>query len=171
MPPTCGWFLTATPWIAFACNVISNLLILRTRRHLSIVSSLLYSFLVGCLAFGVAASSYWPQAFVSDTGFRLTAGFLTYACASYFFFHVVHIPVASVRIRVLQELVAHGPLTESEILQHYDARSILDIRLDRLTRSRQLRLDDGRYFTGRRRMLYVARFFAFAKRVVLGARK
>jgi hypothetical protein len=36
-------------------------------------------------------------------------------------------------------------------------------------RSGQLTHMDGRYFTGRRRMLYVARLFRLAKRIALGA--
>lgn len=164
-----GWCLTATPWLAFACNIVSNIALLRGRRTMSIVWSLVWSFLVGCMAFVACAASWCHGREQADGAARLAAAFLTYACASYVFFHVVHIPEASVRIRVLQELAAHGPLAEGELLRRYDARTILDLRLARLMRSGQLTHMDGRYFTGRRRMLYVARLFRLAKRIALGA--
>lgn len=166
--PSCGWCLTAVPWIAFAVNFVANAFLLRTRLCSSIVRSLAASFVLGCPTL-VMVSACWESSLpASDRAARLAAAFLTYACASYVFFHLVHIPEASVRIRILQELTARGPLTEQELLQFYDAGTILDIRLQRLTRSGQLVCRDGRYFTGRRRMLYVARLFRLAKRVVLG---
>lgn len=166
--PSCGWCLTAIPWIAFAVNVAANVLLLRTRLCASIVRSLACSFVIGCAAF-VTVSACWESALpAADRAAKLAAAFLTYASASYVFFHLVHIPEASVRIRILQELAARGPLGEPELLRFYDAAKILDIRLERLTRSGQLICRDGRYFTGRRRMLHVARLFRLAKRVALG---
>lgn len=161
----------ATPWLALACNIIVNIALLRGRRTMSVVWSLACSFFVGCMAFVVCAASWCHGREAADLAARLAAAFLTYACASYVFFHIVHIPQASVRIRVLQELAAHGPLAESELLCRYDARTILDLRLSRLLGSGQLTYTNGRYFTGRRRMLYVARLFRLAKRIALGARK
>ena len=169
--PSCSWCLPAFPWIAFSVNVAANVLLLRTRSCTSIVRSLAGSFLIGCAAFVMLAACWESALPASERAARLVAAFLTYASASYVFFHLVHIPEASVRIRILQELSARGPLVESELLRFYDSAKILDIRLERLTRSGQLIAKDGRYFTGRRRMLYVAKLFRLAKRVALGVGK
>ena len=166
--PSCGWCLTAIPWIAFAVNVVANAVLLRTRLCTSIVRSLACSFVLGCVAIVLMATCWEAALPASDRAARLAAAFLTYASASYVFFHLVHIPEASVRIRILQELTTRGPLSEREILRFYDAGTILDTRLERLTRSGQLTCKNGRYFTGRPRMLYVARLFRLAKRVALG---
>lgn len=160
--------ITASAWIALAVNIFTNLILLRAARSLSIVRSLLLSFLVGLLSFVALTWLAWKysphDAFVP----RSAAALLTYLCVSYFFFHIVHIPEASVRLRVLQELAAGRPLTQSDILRRYNAASILDIRLERLMRNGQLVADSGRLFTGRKRMLYVASVFALAKRILLG---
>ncbi|MBM3954305.1 MAG: hypothetical protein ACKO9B_05690 [Planctomycetota bacterium] len=166
---SCGWYLPAFPWIAFVVNVATNVILLRTRLCTSIVRSLAGSFVLGCVAFIMASVVCGSALPATERAATVAAAFLTYASASYVFFHLVHIPEASVRIRILQELAARGPLSEPEILQFYDAAKILDIRLGRLTRSGQLTYEDGRYYTGRRRMLYVAKLFRLAKRVMLGA--
>jgi len=169
MPPS-AWCLTATPWIALACNIGSNLLILRAFPHVTIVRSLAGAFLIGCLVFAAAATACLPVMADGDRWVRVLAMLLTYVCSSYFFFHVVHIPEASVRIRILQELATHGTLTDRDVLDRYDAKMILSLRLERLTRSGQLVMRDGRYYTGRKRMLHVARLFRSVKRIALGAR-
>jgi len=160
--------IAASAWIAAAANLIVNFMLLRTSRSVSIVRSLLWSFLVGLVLLFISIGLAWRHLPYEGIAPRFTAAALTYVCVSYFFFHLVHIPEASVRLRVLQELAAGVPLTQSDILRRYNAGSILDIRLQRLTGSGQIVVDAGRFFTGRKRMLYIAAVFSATKRILLG---
>lgn len=162
--------ITVAPWVAFAANVVANIVLLRSNPSRTIVRSLFSSFLVGGLVFLVALLLLGRPLLGANNVARCLSAALTYLCVSYFFFHIVHIPEASVRLRVLQELAASQTLSQGQILERYNAASILNVRLHRLVRSGQLVTDSGRFYTGRKRMLYVAQVFSISKRILLGSK-
>jgi hypothetical protein len=169
--PIHEWMFLLIPLAALGLNVATNFLLLSWQPHRSIFKSVLLSTLIGVVGFAALA---W-LAHDGRTGppsrewiARMGCGFLTYACWSYVFFHFVHIPVASVRIRILQDLIDHDGLTQEAILRGYNGAAILRTRLERLTRNGQIVRRGKVYVTGRPRLLHVARLFAFVKRLVTG---
>jgi hypothetical protein len=169
--PLHDWMFLFVPLAALGLNVAANFLLLSWQPNRSIFKSVLLSTLIGVVGFVVLA---W-LAHDGRTGpptrewvARMGCGFLTYACWSYVFFHFVHIPVASVRIRILQDLSDHDGLTQEAILHGYNAAEILRTRLERLTRNGQIVRRGDVYVTGRPRLLHVARLFSFVKRLVTG---
>jgi hypothetical protein len=165
------WLSLLLPCIAFAVNVMANFLLISVCRKFSIVKSLFLSTVAGLSAFLLVAwwgRGAWGALSAFDLTARLCAAGLTYLSASYVFFHFVHIPVASVRIRILQELADAGPLSHDEILRKYGSTEILRLRLERLTKSGQILRRGEFYVTGNRRLLYVARIFRLAKRLLNG---
>jgi hypothetical protein len=162
------------PGIAFLANVLCNFVLISRRPAMGIVRGLLASTAAGAIVFlGLTMCWQWgPTRSLSqpDTLARICVGLLTFGSASYIFFHFVHIPIASVRIRILTELAAQGPLTEADILRTYNSADILRLRLERLERSGEIRRNPEAIVMGKPRLLYVARLFACAKRLLLGVR-
>lgn len=77
------------------------------------------------------------------------------------------------RIRLLIELYGAGErgMDLGEILAVYNARMIVEARLQRLLSSGQIMKRDGQYFVKRRLMLYVAKILAQLKIVLLPRRR
>jgi len=158
------------PCISFFFNTIACLLLLRYRRSLTIVWSLIYAAVIGMIALGVLqalATQFLDFSQRDHFGFFLANAGI-YFTASYCFFHVVHIPLASVRLRILRELEDGASLSREDILQRYGAKAILEIRLARLLQSDQIRESEGRYVSGKPKMLYIARIFRVLKKIALG---
>lgn len=100
----------------------------------------------------------------------LSLDIIAYASLAYGYFHFVNINVASLRIRILQE-IADSPkeLSEEDILCRYNAKQILDNRIERLISSNQLIEKQGYYFLGKNRtFLILFWFFEILKCVILG---
>jgi hypothetical protein len=158
-------------WIvasAFLANVIVNILVLRFWKSLSVVKSLFISTSIGFLLLLVLSALQLQGAPVDEIrdlcGYGL-ANLVIFLGLAYLFFNWVHIPVASVRLRVLHEIELNPGLNRAEILNQYNAKKIIEIRLERLLSSGQIVAREGRYFTGRKRILYIALFFYWFKRL------
>ncbi len=105
-------------------------------------------------------------------GLGLTlANLLIYAAYNYGYFAIIQSGVSSVSTRILLELRDAGKgLTLTELLQHYSARDMLDIRLDRLVRAGQLILKDGRYYPGKQHIRSFILVEDAVRYIILGKR-
>jgi hypothetical protein len=102
----------------------------------------------------------------------LVFNLLIFAALGFCYINFVGLSIASLRIRILQELLAHPEgLSQEKILESYNPRVLIDNRIDRLTAGLQLVEKDGRYHTGRRGILWAARIMNFTKRFVLGKKR
>ena len=85
------------------------------------------------------------------------------------YFNFVNLSVASLRIRILEELAeAGGRLPRSALLGRYGTESVADIRLERLVGGGHLVERNGRLYTGRLQFLVVARIFDGLRWLVFG---
>ena len=85
------------------------------------------------------------------------------------YFNFVNLTVASLRIRILEELAdAGGGLPRATLLDRYGTSSVADLRLDRLVRGGHLVQRNGRLYTGRLQVLLVARIFDGLRRLIFG---
>jgi hypothetical protein len=102
----------------------------------------------------------------------LAFNFVTYLALAYGYAHFVNLQIASLRVRLLEELRSSpGGLTAEEILARYNARRLIDTRLDRLTARQQI-VEKGGRFHGRAGALVVIAWGIDSLRwVVLGKRK
>ena len=76
------------------------------------------------------------------------------------YFNFVNLTVASLRIRILEELAAAGGrLPRAALLDRYGTSSVADLRLARLVAGGHLVERNGRLHTGRLQFLLVARIF------------
>ena len=85
------------------------------------------------------------------------------------YFNFVNLTVASLRIRILEELhAAGGGLPRSTLLDRYGTQSVADLRLERLLGGGHLVERNGRLHTGHLQFLLVARIFDSLRWLILG---
>lgn len=86
------------------------------------------------------------------------------------YFNFVNLTVASLRIRILEELAAAGGwLARSTLLDRYGTGSVIELRLARLVRGGHLVDRNGRLYTGRLQFLLLARIFDVLRTAILGS--
>jgi hypothetical protein len=85
------------------------------------------------------------------------------------YFNFVNLTVASLRIRILEELVdSGGRLSRAALLERYGTSSVADLRLSRLVGGGHLVERNGRLHTGRLQFLLVARIFDGLRWLIFG---
>lgn len=85
------------------------------------------------------------------------------------YFNFVNLTVASLRIRVLEEIAeSGGRLPRAALLDRYGTGSVADIRLARLVGGGHLVERNGRLHTGRLQFLIVARIFDAVRGLIFG---
>jgi len=85
------------------------------------------------------------------------------------YFNFVNLTVASLRIRILEELAdAGGRLPRADLLGRYGTASVADLRLERLVGGGHLVERNGRLHTGRLQFLLVARIFDGLRWLIFG---
>jgi len=97
---------------------------------------------------------------------------LFYAALGFCYFNFVNLHIASLRIRILLELLSAGSegLDVKAVLSKYNARDIINRRLERLCIGRQLLERNQRYYVGNRLFLLIARCNVLAKQLIQGGR-
>ena len=85
------------------------------------------------------------------------------------YFNFVNLTVASLRIRILEELAeAGGRLPRAALLDRYGTSTVADLRLARLLGGGHLVERNGRLHTGRLQFLLVARIFDGLRWLIFG---
>jgi len=85
------------------------------------------------------------------------------------YFNFVNLTVASLRIRILEEIAASGGwMPRAILLDRYGTGSVADIRLARLVSGGHLVERNGRLYTGRLQFLVVARIFDALRALIFG---
>lgn len=163
--------IVLSPLAGLAVNVAGHWVFSRFGRRERIWHNMFLGFVAGFIALAAALAVFFSD--ISSRRDFLAYVFLdtvAYAGFSYCYFHFVNINIASIRLRVLRDLmVAPDGLTESEVLNAYGARKIIAYRLERLTRSGNLIERGGRYFLGpRRHFLHLFCIFEYLKRALVG---
>lgn len=102
------------------------------------------------------------------TGY-LVLDVMTYVALAFGYFNFVNLMVASLRIRILEELrIAGGCMSRASLTRQYDSQAVISARLDRLVRGGHIVERDGRFYRGRIGFLLVARVFDRLRSVIIG---
>ncbi|NIP99144.1 MAG: hypothetical protein GWM98_01035, partial [Nitrospinaceae bacterium] len=89
---------------------------------------------------------------------NLATNLLIFAALGYCYFHFVNLGETARRIRIVRELEeSPDGLTLPQLLERYNARMILRVRVRRLVDNGQLILREGRYFIGNPTLLLISR--------------
>jgi hypothetical protein len=163
--------IVLAPIVGLAADCLAQVGTARLRRIGNPYVSMAAGIVVG-LAVSVAAtttanarSAFGPA---DRIGFQIL-NTATYLSLAFGYFNFVNLTIASLRIRLLGELNgAGGVLERAALLETYNTRQVIAVRIDRLVRGGHLRELDGRYFIGKRRFLAVARVYNFLRVLVIG---
>lgn len=79
-----------------------------------------------------------------------------YNALAYGYFHVFNMSDTARRIRILIAVHSSGGLKTNDLAASYGSRDMLKHRLDRLLTTRQVKLNNGRYFLDRKHIYYIA---------------
>jgi len=163
--------LVLAPVLAMLANVFTHVAASRLNRGQNQIKCVLYGFLSGLagLLFLAAVVSSADNSGPDFLGFILT-DLISYTAFAYGYFHFVNINVASLRIRILQEIIySPGGLSEEDVLSRYNSGHILENRIKRLLASGQLIEKEGCYYLGENRtFLRLFWLFEILKHAVLG---
>ena len=162
------------PVVGLAVYCVCHLLAARIWRLPTPYPALVASFFPGLLAAigctGTGLSTM--HASTADWVGYATLNLATYGALGWGYFHFVNLCIASLRIRILEEIVEQGGAAGATHLHvRYDDTHMLENRLRRLVHGGHLACHDGRYFIGKRPFLDVARFFELLRGFILGHKR
>ena len=159
------------PVIGLAVNCVSHVVAARISRGRNPYPALAIAATIGLVttvAITLAACSRGGVA-VADMLALVAMNALASLAFAFGYFNFVNLTVASLRIRILEELAdAGGRLPRSVLLDRYGTESVADLRLERLVGGGHLVERNGRLHTGRLHFLIVARIFDCLRGLVFG---
>jgi hypothetical protein len=164
-------WVVAAPVVGLAAYCISQILSARLAPGRSPYQSLSLGFGCGLVVVLSLAgwAVWWMEIPTSDRIGFIMLDMLTYLALAFGYFNFVNLTVASLRIRLLEELrEAGGKLPVGTLMSAYDSRQVVALRLERLVRGGHLVENAGRLHVGRRRFLIVARIFDGLRWAIIG---
>lgn len=169
-----GPLLCMAPVCGLAAYCISHVIISRTIAPRSPYPPLVAGSVIGLLTVGgitwagVARDAQTVGDAVALFGMNITA----YLALAFCYFNFVNLTVASLRIRMLEEILdSPGPLPHATLLGRYDSSSVAALRIDRLLRGGHVIERNGRLHRGRLQFLLVARIFDILHRIIVGVHR
>ncbi len=163
----------AIPIIGLAVNVSIQVLGFRSWEQLTLLKSIIAGFIGGALGvIGLELILFWAGSLsVKNVIALLLTNLIIYAALGYCYFHFINLGETARRIRILRELYdSQEGLTLQEILERYNARQIVDMRMQRLLHNGQIIEKDGKYVIGNPVMLCIAKSMTILKYIILGKR-
>lgn len=163
--------LVLAPILGMMINILVHVAVSRFNQGRGQIKCLILGFvfgLIGVLILSLAA--YYRQVNNLDFVAYLLSGCIAYSALAYVYFHFININIASLRIRILREVIdCPGGLTREGILSYYNVEKMLDNRIDRLVDSNQLVEKQEVYYLGfNRTFLILFWFFEALKFIFLG---
>lgn len=172
MPP--DYLQVVIPILGLIMNVLVQVVSFRNLPSppFGLLKSVILGFIAGFTLVFFLGLSFLFVAQDTQFLFSLIVNIISYASLGYCYFHFVNLGETARRIRILRELYESvDGLTKEEILQRYDAKYILDRRLDRLIANSQVILIDGKYYIkGQPFMLTISHIIVALKYILLGKR-
>jgi hypothetical protein len=165
--------IAVTPILGLAVYCFSHLLVSWSGR----IRSPYVALMIGCgiglaVTFVVSAAALaflhagWFDA-MAMIGMNVSA----YLAFAFGYFNFINLNIASLRIRMLEELAESGGSMPVEALTSlYNTEEVIALRINRLVAGGHLTIRQGRYFSGKRRFLIVGRIFDFLRFAILGNR-
>lgn len=154
------------PIFAFSINVVTQILCVRFVMN-GLLKSLFSGFAVGLLnlLFIQLFTAFLNVALLPN----LIVNIIIYSSLGYCYFHFINLGETARRIRILRELYdSDGGLTLEEILKLYNAKKMVELRLQRLLGNGQVILKDGMLFIGKPVLLLISKTILLMKLIILG---
>jgi hypothetical protein len=162
---------TAIPIFSLAINILSQICIFRIFPKKGLLNSVFLGFFIGLfILFVFEFCIVLAQPTLTKENIAmLTVHLLTYVSLGYCYFHFINLGETARRVRILRELsVAPGGLSLEGILSHYNAKEIIELRLQRLLANGQIIAKEDKYYIGKPLMLWMAKIVVAFKFILLG---
>jgi hypothetical protein len=160
-----------TPVFCLAANVFLQVFSFRRFSGMSLLKSVYLGFACGLtMLFYIALCAFFRFSMNAQAygGFFLSI-LLAYVCLSYCYFHFINLGETARRIRILRELYdSKDGLSYEELLQRYNAKMILEVRVNRLMESGQIELKKDRYFVRSPLVFLFSRMVLGMKKLLYG---
>jgi len=163
--------VAVAPVLGLAVYCFTHIVAARIIRGRNPYPALAVGALTGLLAtIGITvAACRWDAVSPIDTLALVVLNAIASLAFAFGYFNFVNLTVASLRIRILEELAdAGGRLPRADLLDRYGTTSVADLRLQRLVGGGHLVERNGRLHTGRLQFLLVARIFDGLRRLIFG---
>lgn len=159
------------PIVGLTVNVILQVVSFRFYSKLSMLKSIILGFVAGFLV--VLISDFILFSRDNMTIWHIIgiflANLLTYVALGYCYFHFINLGETARRVRILREIYdSKDGLSIEEVLARYNAKDIIQLRMNRLLVNAQVILDRGKYTIGNPMMLYITRIILLLKLIVIG---
>jgi len=168
MDPSVKLFLllVCSPILVLALQMAFSRLFIRYRPDTS--RHVIFAVCVAAGHIPMAAAVWWQVVrhltlTPSELIWMAVYSLIVYNMLSYCYFHIFNMSETARRIRILNEIDRAQQLRASDIVSLYGVEEMLNARLDRLVKMRQLKQSGGRYVIDQR-LLYIA------AKVIVGAR-
>lgn len=161
------------PIFSLAINILTQIIAVRYIPNLGLLNSLFLGFGFGMLSLFICEIYIFSVLLMGVINFIIifSTNIIIYACLGYCYFHFINLGETARRIRILRELYDKKTgLSEREILDRYNAKEIIEKRIDRLIDNRQIIFKNGRYYIGSRALLWVAKIIVIIRLIILGKR-
>jgi len=164
--------LTVIPILGFAIDVVTHLILSRLPFPSGSVHKQFVSFAIGFAStIAMLLLTLLPIAIDPlDIAAYLLLQMLIYAFFAFWLFNLLNLNVSSLRIRIIKELYRQHPkpVPDAVLRAIYGMSEILDARLLRLERGKQLYRSHDRYFLRRGLVLHIAHFFSSLRSLLFG---
>jgi hypothetical protein len=158
----------------FGVSVVIQVLGCRYLTQLSLIKSVFFGYGIGliCLLSGellfLLKEVYELPEFLAV----VTTNFIIYSVFCYWYFIFITLLETAIRTRLLIELdKSKDGLSEIEILAKYNVREIIEIRIARLVRNKQIICNEGKYYPVNSSLLLFSKFSEVIHRLVPGGKR
>ena len=161
-----------SPVLGLLINVVSQILTFRVFSGLSLLKSIFLGFAIGfvwVLSFQVYIAITYAESGWGNQSLLLLTNLIIYGALGYCYFHFANLGETARRIRLVRELVdSPNGLSMEEILERYNSRKMVDVRLERLINNGQIYVKNERYFVRPSIMLTISKIIVLMKQLILG---
>jgi len=167
------WYpiLVLAPVLGLTVYCVAQLLASRFGQWQNPYASLTIGFIVGLavmLALSIATLG-WMGTPAIDTVSFLCLNIASYLALAFGYFNFVNLTIASLRIRILEELLeSGGSMPIDRLLLQYNSENVITARLQRLVSGGHLLERSGHFYIRQKRFLLVARVFDCLRWFILG---
>ena len=167
---TAGFAHLALPALSVVLLLPVHVAITRLTKG-SVFIGFLWSWLV---VSGAIITVMTPEVIASNSAYGLADLLVDlgiFSGLAYAYMDFISFGYSSVRTKILDVLTSHGPLSHAGLLEHYNAKYVVDQRLDRLVASGQLKQSNsGQYRLGEaKKQIVLARVYLAFRWLLFGS--
>ncbi|ODS30482.1 MAG: hypothetical protein SCARUB_04411 [Candidatus Scalindua rubra] len=143
----------------------------RIISRLGLLKSELLGFAAGVLGVLLIEAFYFLdfQISLADSLSILVVNLVIYSSLGYCYYNFINLGVTARRIRILREIYySKKGLSLEEIIERYNAKDIVEMRINRLVNSGQVVYKEEKYYIGKPIVLIIAKIIVTMKLIVLG---